>query len=64
MKKLRIGIIGCGAIGSRIAIECSDRLSGIFDLAGLCDVAEVCVFSFRALLVPFGVFSYSSGGAF
>ncbi len=40
MKKLRIGIIGCGAIGSRIAIECSDRLSGIFDLAGLCDVDD------------------------
>lgn len=35
--KLRVGIIGCGAIGSEIARACGSRLSGCVELAALCD---------------------------
>ena len=37
MKKVRVGIIGCGAIGSEIAAACAGRLSGRLDLVGICD---------------------------
>jgi aspartate dehydrogenase len=37
MKKLKIGIIGCGTIGREIALACRKKLSGKLDLAAVCD---------------------------
>jgi len=37
MKKLRVGIIGCGTIGSEVAKACVDRLRDKVELVGLCD---------------------------
>ena len=38
MKKIKIGIIGCGAIGSQIARACRAELSGAMELAAICDI--------------------------
>jgi aspartate dehydrogenase len=38
MKKLKVGIIGCGTIGGEIAKACQDRLRERVDLAGICDI--------------------------
>ncbi|MDD3905658.1 MAG: aspartate dehydrogenase [Candidatus Omnitrophica bacterium] len=37
MKKIRIGIIGCGTIGSQVACACQDVLKDKMELAALCD---------------------------
>ena len=36
-KKIRIGLIGCGTIGSEIARACRGKLSGKMELAAICD---------------------------
>jgi len=38
MKKLKVGIIGCGAIGSEIAAACQGRLNDHIDLLAICDI--------------------------
>ena len=38
MKKLRIGIIGCGVIGSELAKACIEKFGEKVELAALCDV--------------------------
>jgi len=38
--KLKVGIIGCGTIGSEIAKACQGRLSQRVELAGICDIDE------------------------
>jgi len=38
MKKLKIGVIGCGTIGRAIAAACQKELSGCVDLVALCDI--------------------------
>lgn len=41
IKKIKVGIIGCGTIGSEIARACQARLKNSIDLVGICDlVAE------------------------
>lgn len=40
MKKIRVGIIGCGTIGSEIAVSCQMVLKDKVDLAGICDADE------------------------
>ena len=35
-EKLKVGIIGCGAIGIQIAKACQDRLGAKADLVALC----------------------------
>jgi aspartate dehydrogenase len=40
MKKIKVGIIGCGTIGSEIAKACAGRLKGSVVLGGLCDIDE------------------------
>jgi aspartate dehydrogenase len=40
MKKMKVGIIGCGTIGSEIARACQARLKDFVDLAGICDLVE------------------------
>ena len=40
MGRLRVGIIGCGAMGSEIARACQGRLSGSVDLAAVCDISD------------------------
>ncbi len=40
MARLKIGIIGCGAIGGEIARACEGRLSACVDLAAVCDINE------------------------
>lgn len=40
MYKLKVGIIGCGTIGSEIARACQTRLKNYIDLAGICDLIE------------------------
>lgn len=40
MKRLKVGIIGCGTIGREIARACQDRLKESVDLAAICDVDE------------------------
>ena len=37
-KKIKVGIIGCGAIGSEIAIYIDKVLSSNFKVVGLCDM--------------------------
>jgi len=37
-KRLRIGIIGCGTIGTEIAMACQDKLADRIDLAAICDI--------------------------
>jgi aspartate dehydrogenase len=37
MKKIKIGIIGCGTIGSEIAAACVGKLSDKVELVGICD---------------------------
>lgn len=38
MKKIKIGIVGCGTIGSEIAKACLSRLKNKFELVALCDL--------------------------
>ena len=38
--KIRIGIIGCGTIGSEMARACQTRLKSSVDLVGICDLVE------------------------
>jgi aspartate dehydrogenase len=38
MKKIKVGIVGCGAIGTRIALACRSRLAYAVELAGVCDI--------------------------
>jgi len=40
MEKLKVGIIGCGAMGSEIARACQDRLSASVDLVAICDIDD------------------------
>ena len=40
MKKIKVGIIGCGTIGSEMARACQTRMKGSVDLAGVCDLAK------------------------
>ena len=40
MGKLKVGIVGCGAMGSEIARACQDRLGASLDLAAICDIDE------------------------
>ena len=35
--RLKVGIIGCGTIGSAIAAACQKDLAGVIDLAAICD---------------------------
>lgn len=50
MKKLKVGIVGCGAIGSKIAHECQERLAAALDLVALCDTDEGKASSLNASL--------------
>jgi len=38
MKKIKVGIIGCGTIGSEIAKACLRELAGTITLVGICDI--------------------------
>jgi len=40
MRKIKVGIIGCGTIGSEIARACQTRLKNSIDLVGICDLIE------------------------
>lgn len=40
MDKLKVGIIGCGAIGTEIAKACQNRLKDKVILTGICDIDE------------------------
>ncbi|MFA5255681.1 MAG: aspartate dehydrogenase [Candidatus Omnitrophota bacterium] len=40
MNKIKVGIIGCGTIGSEMARACRTRLKDFIDLAGICDLVE------------------------
>jgi aspartate dehydrogenase len=40
MKKIRVGIIGCGAMGSQIAKACEERLGASLELVAICDSDE------------------------
>ena len=40
MDKLKVGIIGCGAMGTEIAKACQDRLKDKVILTGICDIDE------------------------
>ena len=40
MKKIRVGIVGCGTIGSEIARACQDRLTDKISLIGICDLND------------------------
>jgi len=37
MKKIRVGIIGCGTIGGQLAITCSGKMCNSIELIGICD---------------------------
>ena len=38
MKKLKVGIVGCGTIGSEIALYCHDSLEDRVELTAICDI--------------------------
>ncbi|MFH1190169.1 MAG: aspartate dehydrogenase [Candidatus Omnitrophota bacterium] len=38
MKKLKVGIVGCGAMGTRIAVACGTTLAHAVELAAVCDI--------------------------
>lgn len=40
MRKIRVGIIGCGTIGSELAAACQSSLKDCVDLVGICDQDE------------------------
>ncbi|MDP2929192.1 MAG: DUF108 domain-containing protein, partial [Candidatus Omnitrophota bacterium] len=40
MRKIRVGIVGCGTIGSEIAGACQEELKDKVSLIGICDVNE------------------------
>lgn len=40
MAKLKIGIIGCGAIGGFIARTCQERFSDKIEIVGVCDIVK------------------------
>ncbi len=40
MKKIRVGIIGCGTIGSQMVRACQAELKSSVDLVGICDLVE------------------------
>jgi len=40
MKKIKVGIVGCGTIGSELARACQARLKISVDLVGICDLIE------------------------
>lgn len=40
VKRLKVGIIGCGAIGTEIALACQNRLGHKIDLFAICDIDE------------------------
>lgn len=40
MKRLKIGIVGCGTIGREIAKACRGRLKNRIELIGVCDIDE------------------------
>ena len=50
MKRLRVGIVGCGAMGSQIARACRMKLSRAVDLTAVCDIDESKVFSLNSSL--------------
>lgn len=50
MGKLKVGIIGCGTIGSEIAISCQTILKDRIDLAGICDADETRAATLQKLL--------------
>jgi aspartate dehydrogenase len=50
MRKIRIGIIGCGTIGSELAVACQDRMAGGMNLVGICDQDEKKAASLQKVL--------------
>jgi len=50
MKKLKVGIVGCGAMGSQIAHACQAGLAGSVELAAVCDIDRTKALSLRASL--------------
>ena len=50
MKKLKIGIIGCGTIGSKLALVIDKELKGKAVLVGLCDVDTAKIDKLRSNL--------------
>lgn len=40
MKKIKVGIVGCGVIGTSIAIACRTTLAHAVELSGVCDIDE------------------------
>ncbi len=40
MKKIKVGIVGCGTIGSEMARACQTTLKSSVDLVGICDLIE------------------------
>ena len=50
MKKVGVGIIGCGTIGSELAIACNDRMRESLYLSGICDQDGKKAVSLKRLL--------------
>ncbi len=51
-KRLRVGIIGCGAIGGEIALACQGRLKKRIELVGICDTDKVRCEALKNRLKP------------
>ena len=50
MKRLKVGIIGCGTIGGELAAACLSRLRDSLELVGICDQDENKAASLKNLL--------------
>ena len=50
MGRLKVGIIGCGTIGSELALACRSRLKDDLDLVGICDKDEKKALMLQKLL--------------
>lgn len=49
-RRLKVGIIGCGAIGASIAEACCGRFSRSLELVAVCDLDQTRVYRFKSLL--------------
>ena len=50
MKKIKVGIIGCGTIGGAIAKACQNVLAGSIDLIAICDIDKEKAFQLAMTL--------------
>lgn len=49
-EKIKVGVIGCGTIGSELAVACQSRMAGSINLVGICDQDDKKAVSLQKIL--------------